>query len=287
MVKIKLFDNNNKENKNVANVEDLLPTIRTVVRNRETPPKSKTVSLGTSILFFIVVLITLTTVKQVCDLKEQNAWLIQQLALEKQKDAALKLAIKQNIPEDKFVNQNYSPNDVNLMESESQIALPNSSWSINLSVLWTSPTISRCEMGQLAHMLVEEIYVHKEDLGILDTPTEEIVDYGVEEEYKKATEISPMDVLTFLVNNKDDFAKKVDEAIPDAEYDGYLSDAEFAKKIKEAKAIFDSSEEKDDSDEYGWGDSDENDDLAFLLDEADYFDDIIGDSPIDGDYIYN
>ena len=84
MVKIKLFDNNNKE-KNVANVEDLLPTIRTVVRNRETPPKSKTVSLGTSILFFIVVLITLTTVKQVCDLKEQNAWLIQQLALEKQK----------------------------------------------------------------------------------------------------------------------------------------------------------------------------------------------------------
>ena len=71
------------------------------------------------------------------------------------------------------------------MESESQIALPNSSWSINLSVLWTSPTISRCKMGQLAHMLVEEIYVHKEDLGILDTPAEEIVDYKIVVRLKK------------------------------------------------------------------------------------------------------
>merc|ERR1712192_327289 len=44
-------------------------------------------------------------------------------------------------------------------EQESRLqAMPVSSWTINLSVLWASPDITPCDMHKLSHVLADEIY---------------------------------------------------------------------------------------------------------------------------------
>jgi len=121
-------------------------------------------SFSTTLLVIMAIIFTLTTVKQICDLKEQNIRLIQQLALERQKDAALKLAVRDNIPANKFIQHRFNSVEAGLVEAEGKLDQPNSSWTINLSVLWTSPIITPCDMARLSHILAEEIYAHQEDL---------------------------------------------------------------------------------------------------------------------------
>merc|ERR1711874_425935 len=48
------------------------------------------------------------------------------------------------------------------VEAEGKVEEPRSSWSINLSVLWTSPSITPCDMSRLAQVLAQEIYQIKE-----------------------------------------------------------------------------------------------------------------------------
>jgi len=110
------------------------------------------------------IVLTIIIAKQICDLKDQNYTLKQQLAFERQKDAALKLAVRDNIPENMFVHHKFSSVEVDLIEAETNVEEEsNSGWSINLSVLWTSPSISTCDMAMLSHILVSEIYSNQQE----------------------------------------------------------------------------------------------------------------------------
>merc|ERR1712215_59298 len=59
-------------------------------------------------------------------------------------------------------------------------------WTINLSVLWTSPKITPCDMARLSHMLAKEIYAHREEHLNLWTEEEEPLDNEEKEEEKDA-----------------------------------------------------------------------------------------------------
>lgn len=72
-----------------------------IVANRQTHRSAR--SFSTFVLVVFGILFSLSAVKKICDLKEQNISLMQQLAFERQKDAALKLAVRDNIPADKFI----------------------------------------------------------------------------------------------------------------------------------------------------------------------------------------
>ena len=74
----------------------------------------------------------------------------------------MKLAVRDNIPADKFIQHRFNSVEAGLVEAEGNLDQPNSSWTINLSVLWTSPIITPCDMAKLSHMLAEEIYLHQQ-----------------------------------------------------------------------------------------------------------------------------
>jgi hypothetical protein len=83
MVQIKLFDN---EKENVGSVTDLLPTTNPEFRRRvEISPKRTGTSFATTLMVILSIIFTVSAVKQICDLKEQNIRLMQQLAFERQK----------------------------------------------------------------------------------------------------------------------------------------------------------------------------------------------------------
>lgn len=110
-------------------------------------------------LVLLSVIFAVLTVKTICDLKEENLRLWQQLALERQKDSALKLAVRDNIPSTRFLAHQFTAAEVALVEAEgTPDPAPGSSWTINLSVLWSSPGITPCDMHLLSHVLAEEIY---------------------------------------------------------------------------------------------------------------------------------
>jgi len=122
-------------------------------QRRQTTNKSCIILVLLSCLFAIL------TVKKICDLNEQNIWLRQQLSIERQKDSALKLAVRDNIPSARFLGHRFTKEELELVEAESRLQpLPTSTWTINLSVLWTSPDITPCDMHQLSHVLADEIY---------------------------------------------------------------------------------------------------------------------------------
>jgi len=151
----------------VGSVAELLPTISPGIQERrlDVSPKRSSSSLASTLLVILSIIFAVSALKQICDLREQNLSLMQQLAFERQKDAALKLAVRENVPEDKFMQHVYSPADAGRVEDEGKIEQPRSTWSINLSVLWTSPTITPCDMSRLAHVLAREIYQVQEDQG--------------------------------------------------------------------------------------------------------------------------
>eukprot|EP00092_Neocalanus_flemingeri_P020066 GFUD01021727.1.p1 GENE.GFUD01021727.1~~GFUD01021727.1.p1 ORF type:complete len:257 (+),score=99.35 GFUD01021727.1:179-949(+) len=166
MVQIRISDN---EKETSGGVTSLLPTTDPEVRKRteeiitKRQQRSSVGSFSTTLLVILAIFFTLTTVKQICDLKEQNFRLMQQLAFERQKDAALKLAVRDNIPENKFIQHSFNSVEAGLVEAEGKLDQPSSTWSINLSVLWTSPSITPCDMARLSHILAEEIYAHQEE----------------------------------------------------------------------------------------------------------------------------
>merc|ERR1719315_743393 len=63
------------------------------------------------------------------------------------------------------MQQRFSSAENEKVEAEGKVEEPRSSWSINLSVLWTSPTITPCDMSRLAKVLAKEIYQVQEDQG--------------------------------------------------------------------------------------------------------------------------
>jgi len=155
----------NKET--VGSVAELLPTINPEFRERrlDVPRNRSSSSIASTLLVILSFIFAVSALKQICDLREQNLSLMQQLAYERQKDAALKLAVRDNIPENRFMQHRFKSEETEKIEAEGIVEEPKSSWSINLSVLWTSPTITPCDMSRLARVLAEEIYQVQEEKG--------------------------------------------------------------------------------------------------------------------------
>ena len=78
-------------------------------------------------------------------------------------DAALKLAVRDNIPAQRFIQHRFNSVEAGQVEAEGKVDQPTSNWSINLSVLWTSPLITPCDMARLSHILAQEIYATQEE----------------------------------------------------------------------------------------------------------------------------
>lgn len=135
------------------------PLLPTSVRHPVPRERRQTTNKSCIILVLLSCLFAILTVKKICDLNEQNIWLRQQLSIERQKDSALKLAVRDNIPSARFLGHRFTKAEVELVEAESRLQpVPASTWTINLSVLWASPDITPCDMHQLSHVLADEIY---------------------------------------------------------------------------------------------------------------------------------
>merc|ERR1711962_646627 len=119
--------------------DPLLPT--TIHHSINKRQRQQATSKSCVILVLLSCLFAILTVKKICDLNEQNLFLRQQLALERQKDSALKMAVRDNIPSARFLGHRFTKAQVELLESESQLPMPVSSWTINLSILWASDEI--------------------------------------------------------------------------------------------------------------------------------------------------
>merc|ERR1719458_2085246 len=74
------------------------PLLPTSVHHSVPRERSQTTNKSCIILVLLSCLFAVLTVKKICDLNEQNMWLRQQLSIERQKDSALKLAVRDNIP---------------------------------------------------------------------------------------------------------------------------------------------------------------------------------------------
>merc|ERR1712080_113584 len=156
--------------------------------------RRKTTNKGCIILVLLSCLFAILTVKKICDLNEQNIWLRQQLVIERQKDSALELAVRDNIPSARFLGHRFTKAEVELVEKESRLqALPTSTWTINLSVLWASPDITPCDMHQLSHVLAAEIYNRVE-------AREQLAAAWDEEEEEEEEEEEMMEEAEFLLS---------------------------------------------------------------------------------------
>ena len=84
MVQIKLFE---REKEAMGSVSDLLPTTNPEFRKRRVEVSSNYngASFASKLLVILAIIFTVSAVKQICDLKEQNLSLLQQLAFERQK----------------------------------------------------------------------------------------------------------------------------------------------------------------------------------------------------------
>jgi len=207
--------------------DPLLPT--TVHQSINKRQRQQATSKSCVILVLLSCLFAILTVKKICDLNEQNLFLRQQLALERQKDSALKMAVRDNIPSARFLGHRFTKAQVELLESESQLPVPVSSWTINLSILWASDEITPCDMHQLSHLLADEIY------NKLEAKEEEWLEEEEEEE-----EIRDPDAASVL--------EKALGSDLDAEIQKY-----YAEKYEEKSLL----SEWGDSEEEGYGSSEE------------------------------
>merc|ERR1711892_1592595 len=203
---------------------------------------------------------TIVAVKQICDLKEQNLSLMQQLAYERQKDAALKFAVRDNIPADRFMQHRFNSAEAGQVEAEGRVEQPSSTWSINLSVLWTSPTITPCDMARLSHVLVQEIYAMK---GVQEERMKPWTDNEeIETKDTKEKQDEPKNLIQSGVNDKDrSFEDSSEESIEDSSEEPIEDDLAFLKASE--NSVLDSlmNEELDYflSDAAIWDDSEEYD----------------------------
>merc|ERR1712223_1478331 len=211
--------------------DPLLPT--TVHHSINKRQRQQATSKSCVILVLLSCLFAILTVKKICDLNEQNLFLRQQLALERQKDSALKMAVRDNIPSARFLGHRFTKAQVELLESESQLPMPISSWTINLSILWASDEITPCDMHQLSHLLADEIY------NKLEAKEEEWLGEE-EEEGEQEEEIHDPDAASVL--------EKALGSDLEAEIQKY-----YAEKYEEKSLL----SEWGDSEEEGYGSSEE------------------------------
>ena len=129
----------------------------------------------------------------------------------------------------RFLGHRFTKAQVELLESESQLPMPVSSWTINLSILWASDDITPCDMHQLSHLLADEIY------NKLDAKEEEWLEEEEEEE-----EIRDPDAASVL--------EKALGSDLDADIQKY-----YAEKYEEKSLL----SEWGDSEEEGYGSSEE------------------------------
>merc|ERR1711973_108168 len=133
------------------------------VRVRTLQQKSSSRCRGLSIFLFLLLTVSfMATLKKLCDYKELNIRLMQELALERSKDSILKEAVRASVPEEKFALISSNPNlDIQMPEEEQ----PRGLFEVNLMVLWSSPPIyNACndDLVRITNQLVFEIYRKKE-----------------------------------------------------------------------------------------------------------------------------
>jgi len=272
----------------VGSVAELLPTVSPGLQERrlDVSRKRSSSSIASTFLVILSVIFALSALKQICDLREQNLSLIQQLIFERQKDAALKLAVRENVPEDKFLLHMFSPAEAGRVEAEGKVDQPRSTWSINLSVLWTSPTITPCDMSRLAQVLAREIYQvqEKQEQTLGQDKTEE-------ENMKEKPEISysPQsdknkengDLINELFESKEESSEESEENIKKiSDPFSLIQSGESVESKEESSDESEENIEKEISELLNWiqlGESDENEedtkkDISDLLNllQSDY-----------------
>ena len=90
----------------------------------------------------------------------------------------------------RFLGHQFTKAEMQLVEQESRLeAIPVSTWTINLSVLWASPDITPCDMHQLSHVLADEIYNRVEARDQLNHAWQEEEEMEEEKEENDAVEI--------------------------------------------------------------------------------------------------
>merc|ERR1711953_1403756 len=131
--------------------------------SRSSAPSPRRRNLATCVLMvmviFIVSLSSFCLLRRMCDLKAEN----RRLRAEHQRYEYLKQVVRARVPEDVFLHT--VPRSVSIIEADpvpEEEAEKVSWWSVSLSVLWTPDTITRCDIGVLAHRLAHEIYRNME-----------------------------------------------------------------------------------------------------------------------------
>merc|ERR1711962_1324397 len=132
---------------------------------------------------------------------------------------------------------------VELLESESQLPMPISSWTINLSILWASDEITPCDMHQLSHLLADEIYnkleaKEEEWLEEEEEEEEEIHDPVAASALEKALG-SDLDAEIRKYNAEKYEEKSLLSEWGDSEEEGYGSSEETSSEEYDEEAIAD------------------------------------------------
>merc|ERR1712181_110213 len=165
-------------------------------------------------------------------------------------------------------------------EQESRLqAMPVSSWTINLSVLWASPDITPCDMHKLSHVLADEIYNRVEARERLAAAAA----WQEEEEEMEDEEMGENEQAEFLLSEWADlegeeyesseessseeydeeaitdilFGNKVSEEEEEEEYPFHMNDYDYLADVKGeydelavGKEVVDSAEHLYDTDDY-------------------------------------
>jgi len=129
-------------------------------------------------ILMVVVLLMIFQLKSFCDLKQENLRLKKALRLERIKDATLKRAVSDYVPEADFLSTRYSETDIEpFNHQEDEVVESGSRWSINVGVLWTSDDITRCDMALLSkyHQFIIYLFyfiyfVFRQGFGSPDLP---------------------------------------------------------------------------------------------------------------------
>merc|ERR1712066_355671 len=194
----------------------VVPEIRAVrvVKRNQSSSKSCGISF---FLLFLLGISFLATVKRLCDYKEENFRLMQELAFERQKDAILKQTVKSSIPEAKFALLSKVPVvDFDVKVAEGGVSR---GWfSVNLMVLWSSPSITPCDMVRLSHQLSMEIYQPSDVIAIVQVQrmkeSETFEKYYEEdsEEIEKTEEVFNQEVLATTESELDMIEELIEES---------------------------------------------------------------------------
>ena len=182
------------------------------------------------------------------------------------------------MPMCRFLGHRFTQAEVELVEEESRLqAVPVSSWTINLSVLWASPDITPCDMHKLSHVLADEIYnrvearerlaaawqeeeVEEEEMGeneeaefLLSEWADDLEGEEYESSEESSSEEYDEEAITDII-----FGNKVSkEEEEEEEYPFHMSDYDYLADVKGEydelavdKEVVDSAEHLYDTDDY-------------------------------------